>query len=155
MKRYTLSMAIPLLALLVLALPAQAAVRWCKTDPIVKLNGQSVQILVAVPDEYEPYVNGPVEVVVKTPHAVSRELVFTDSGFNGHGEAVEFEDLVTAPRGHTFLAQIRVRVPVDESALESRGQKVPVQLTVITDDGERVTRGTHEKTSVAINVTSP
>lgn len=153
MRRLTIPVLALLLALLILTLPARAEVEWCKKDPIVRLNGTQVQILVAVPSQYEALVNGPVQVEVKTPKGVVRELVFTDEGFNGHGEVVTFSDLKGAVKNKTFTTEIRVRVPLDGSRLTA-GEVVPVQVEVIPDNAPSiVARGTSNLTQVKLSIT--
>ena len=143
---------IGLLAVLPLALPVQA-VLWCKTDPVVRLNGTQVHILVALPEEYVPYVTGPTEVEIKTPKGVVRELLFTDPGFNGHGEVVHFNDLRGTVRSKTFPTEIRVKVPIDKGLLGS-GVTVPVQVEVIPDNAlPVVVLGTSDLTMVKTTIT--
>ncbi len=55
---------------------------WCKSDPVVSLNGTLVDITVGIPLEYEPLVTGPVRIEVQTPESVERELVLSGPGFN-------------------------------------------------------------------------
>lgn len=140
MRRFragTLSTLIPLLALLVLALPAHA-VLWCKTDPIVSLNGTQVQILVAIPAEYVPYANGPTDVTVGTPRGVDRQLLFTDPGFNGYGESVSFTDISGDLKTTTFPVLIPISVPMDESTVNP--SKVPMQVTVIPSNAAPIVK---------------
>lgn len=129
------------IALFILAIPAAAGRQWCAKDPIVALNGHEVQILVAVPEEMQPAVTGPIHVFVVTHADVMQELIFTDSGFNGFGETVEF---ATRPgRGDideddSFNARIRVSIQVDTSLLSmldnvGNGDTVPIQVTIIMD----------------------
>lgn len=152
MRRFAFFTLVQLLAVLALALPAQA-VRWCKTDPIVQLNGTSVQVLVSVPEEYAPLVNGPIRVEVRTPLAVARELVFTDSGFNGYGEDVSFTNLKGDVKNNTFPTEIQVQVPVDRSHL-GKNTKVPVQVEVYPDNAAlAVAQGTSDGTTVKLSVT--
>lgn len=136
MKRL-LTALIPLLAVMVMAMPAQALVKWCKTDPIVELNGARLQVLTAVPEEYVHLVNGPISIKFKTPKGVSRELVFTDSGFNGHSETVKFTDLTKGVvEEGSFTTQVSVIVPIDKVKLREMGAtKVPVLLEIIPENG--------------------
>ena len=154
MRRLAVSALLPLLVLLVLGLPVGAAVRWCKSDPVVRLDGTQVQILVGVPDEYVPLVNGPVNVEIATPKEVVRELVLTDSGYNGHGETVRFTDLSSYVRvNKTFTTQIRTRVPIDKSRLLP-GEVVLVEVTVIPDNAPAVVvTGTSDDTKVLLSIT--
>jgi hypothetical protein len=88
MRRFTGSIVMAFLTLLLAALPASAGHEWCEKDPIVRLNGTTVQILVAVQAENQHLVNGPIAVEIATPRGTLREILFTDDGFNGHGPAL-------------------------------------------------------------------
>jgi hypothetical protein len=135
-KRLSAATILGLLALLVLTIPAGAfGVSWCRADPIVRLNGTEVQIWVAVPAEYAPLVNGPIDVRIKTPRQVSEELILTDAGFNGHGETVTFSDMPGKVRRGAFDTLVEVRVPIDARDLPF-GTVVPVRVEVIPANGE-------------------
>ena len=113
---------------------ASAGWAWCARDPIVRLNGALVQIIVSVPQEYRDAVNGPIQVDVLTPAGVSQELVFTDEGFNGYGEAVRFISSPNMPMfGSTFSTVIRVRVPIDAGV--AGVTSIPARVEVILPDG--------------------
>lgn len=149
MKRYFLPTLFALMGALILALPVAAGVQWCETDPIVTLNGDQYQILVAVPQEYVSRVNGPIEVDVKTPEQTVAQLVFTDAGFNGYGEVVRFTGL--DPNNQY---QFRIKVPIDDSGLAD-GVKVPVQVIVnVANENPRVVEGTSGGTTVTIVITT-
>lgn len=147
MRKTCVAMVLAIFAVCVVALPAAAGRQWCAKDPIVALNGHEVQILVAVPDEMQDAVTGPVNVIVKTPAGVTRELIFTDSGFNGFGETVTFGTRVGAVAADgSFEAQIRVSIPVDLSILAGRniditGDTIPMQVTIITGGATVVYEG--------------
>jgi hypothetical protein len=132
MRRF-ISALIPSIVLIVLlAAPAGAGLTWCPRDPIVSLNGQVVQIWVAIPEDYQTAVTGPIEVQLTTPRGVSQEVLFTDEGFNGFGETVDFRERGRL-RGDEMNVGLRVRVPYDARMVE--GRDLPVLLTVILPDG--------------------
>jgi hypothetical protein len=157
MRRFTASLIFATLLLLIAAAPAGAwGVTWCRVDPIVLLNGTQVSILVAVPEEYAPYVNGPIDVVVRVPAQVRRELIMTDAGFNGYGETVTFIDTdgeVNIIGG--FDTVVRVTVPIDRVALGS-DVEVPVEVTIDPGYGlpMHVEYGTDARTRAVIQVRS-
>jgi hypothetical protein len=136
MRRFFLSTVLSLLATVMIATPAAASRSWCARDPIVTLNDAPLQVWVAIPDEYVPAVDGPVEVSVKAPDGVEGEIIFTDEGFNGHGEVVTFttlDDASIAADG-SFLVQVRVDIPLDRDILRELGVEsgqIPFQLTAI------------------------
>src|SRR3712207_239207 len=132
MRRFTLPLLFSVLAVLALALPVQAGLGWCMADPIVKLDGTQVQVLVAIPEESQPLINGPIDVEITTPRGTARELVYLDAGFNGHGETVTFLDGgvrlsggVGGSNTTSFSTGIKVAVPL------SQATPIPVQVTVI------------------------
>jgi hypothetical protein len=137
MKRLTGSIALAVIALVLLVAPVSAGRQWCAKDPVVALNGTVVQILVAVPEEYVPAVNGPIDVRVAAPSGVETSIVFLDAGFNGHGETVSFQSAGgSVAADGSFTTTIRASVPVNQQKLRSLGLPngaIPVQVTVITN----------------------
>jgi hypothetical protein len=141
MTRFARSLLLVLVAFTLAATPAMAGRAWCARDPIVRINGAEVQVWVAIPADVEPLVNGPIEMLVKSPAGATREIVFTDEGFNGHGEVVTFRDSPQAVADNgTFTVNIRVIVPVDQAELVAvtGRKKLPVRLTII-DGGRKKT----------------
>ncbi len=133
MRRLLGSALVALLSALVLSLPARAELVWCETDPIVSLNGTVVQILVAIPQDYLPLVNGPTAVTIRAPGNVAGALVFTDAGFNGYGEVVAWGTSGSINASKEFPVEIDVSVPVDASRLAA-GTVVPVAVTILPDN---------------------
>lgn len=133
-----------MVVVLVLAMPTGAAIRWCRVDPIVLLDGTQVAIMVSIPEEYQGLVSGPIGVTIRTPDDIERELVGTDAGFNGHGEQVTFDDGRSARRGaETFPVTVKVTVPI-----RTRGV-VPTRVELIPTNGPpAVFVGTHRSTKI-------
>jgi hypothetical protein len=144
MKRLAGSVTLALVALVLLVAPVSAGRQWCAKDPVVSLNGTAVQILVAVPEEYVPAVNGAIDVRVAAPSSVASDVVFLDAGFNGYSETVSFQSSGGAVAADgSFEAGIRARVPVNQQTLREFGLPngaIPVQVTVITN-GELTWQG--------------
>ncbi len=153
MRRLAVTTIVPLALILALTLPAQARVTWCRSDPIVQLDGVPVAILVDIPQQYLHLVNGAVRVKVRTPKNVQRDTVFTDGGFNGYGESVEFTDLSAEPnQDKRFPSTIEVSIPVEQSPAINQ-TNVPVQVTVIpADTRPRGVRGTSYLATVGFSV---
>ena len=138
MRRF-LPILVALLSLLVLAVPVGAD-DWCEADPIVALNDTKVQILIAIPSQYEPYVDGPIDVEIGTPPSVTREVRFTDSGFNGYGETVSFYHYGDDTASGSYTMAIRIH-------LQLKGipnYPIPVRVTVNVGGQDSVV---HEGTS--------
>ena len=143
-KKLMLSSIMGILAVLVLAFPASAGREWSATDPIVALNGTEVQVWVAIPVEYTNLVNGPIQVVVRTPSTVERSVVFTDAGPNGYGEAVHFLNSsgVVNELG-AFRTDIAVAIPLDfgRAWRETGSLRIPMMVTIIFNGQEKVIEG--------------
>src|SRR5437764_593192 len=92
-SRLAQALIVSVVLLLVTAVPAEAGKHWCRADPVVSINGYSLQILVGVLDKDAAAVNGPIEVEIGTLPGVPRSVALTDAGFNGHGEVVTFTDI--------------------------------------------------------------
>jgi hypothetical protein len=139
MKRIVTSLTLALVALGLLAGTVGAGREWCYKDPVVTFNGTAVQVLVAVPEEYVPAVNGAIDVDFAVPAGVTHQIDFLDNGFNGYGEAVSFQTLpgaMVAADG-SFDVNLRVIVPVSAGGPDGT---IPVQVTVVTN-GELTWQG--------------
>jgi hypothetical protein len=119
----------------------------------VSLDGVHVRILVAIPEEDQRLVTGPVQVEVATAASVKREVLLTDEGFNGLGEQVIFTDLRGDPgTEEMFPAVVRVKVPIAGSGLRETPH-VPVQVEVIPGSARgRDARGTSNLTTLGFAV---
>jgi hypothetical protein len=132
MKRLGIAGVLSIVAVLLVVSPALGGLQWCPRDPIVALNGQDVQIWVSIPEVYQDAVTGPIDVQVASPHGVTQEVVFTDEGFNGYGETVEFVQRGVV-QSDEMNVSLRVDVPYDRSMVEDGN--LPVLLTVVLPDG--------------------
>jgi hypothetical protein len=150
MKRLTVSLLIGLIALLTLAMPASAGLVWYQGDPIVRLNGTETQIIAEIQSSTR---GSPiVRLMSRSRHreGVERQLIFTDSEFNGYGEQVEFADFPFELRLPVVLTYITAGVPIDEEQL-AEGEDVPVRLTVAPANGIPTTvMGTADRTEALI-----
>ena len=109
------------LALLLLALagagPAGASRQWCRTDPVVAVDGAVADVFVSGPLEAPLLVTGPTLVVVPVPAGVDARLVASDLGF-GRGVAVSFAEArwLKARDGRAEV-QVEVLVPASDAAM--------------------------------------
>ena len=153
LKRLSLATVFGILALLLVATPASAGLVWCQGDPVVSLNGTTVQIMVAIPVDDQPLVTGPIQAVIGTPASVRRNVLLTDGGFNGYGEQVTFRDTNVSYAGSVFPVDISVTVPVGTS--HSGGRDIPVTMTISTAGSDPlVVQGTAAWTHTHVNVPS-
>jgi hypothetical protein len=154
-RRLTTASCVSLLALLLLAMPAAAGVSWCRSDPIVVLDGTEVQVWVAMESDYEHLVSGPIQVTIFTPNKVSKETTYLDDGFNGNGEEVRFRHRDKVADDGSFPVEIRVRVPLDNRLLyqEYGLTEIPVLIEVISSDGQVIAiEGSNRVTSASLQV---
>lgn len=106
------------LVCLVLALTAQSAaagVKWCRSDPVLLIDGNLADVFVSIPLDDLLTVTGPTKFVITKPVGVSATLLVAGVGF-GYGEEVWFEDspsLKVTSKG--IQLRIRVRVPARDA----------------------------------------
>jgi hypothetical protein len=119
-------------ALSVLLSPGALAARaWCKTDPLIMVDGDLANIFVMSSLTAPLKVTGPTEIVVAVPEGVSARLIFADLGF-GRGQVVRF---VTDPQLQVTDVgrelRIAVRVPARDAALPVRVEFAPHILGIL------------------------
>ena len=102
--------------------PAEAARGWCRMDPVIEIDGELAEILVAVKFRDILDVNGETLIVVTVPKGVDAELVtpgiwstrrgtFSGPGF-GHGERTKFVKSPKLKRTRNGIQlEVAVRVP--------------------------------------------
>lgn len=118
-------------ALLVAAPGAGALRSWCRSDPVIRIDGDLADIFVAAPFRAPLRVTGPTEVVVTVPKGVDTRLVLRDPGF-GRGVNVAFEHsrrLEVSDRG--IEVQVRVLVPADDDTMPVRVEFAPRVVGVL------------------------
>ena len=119
-----------LTALLVAPQSARAGVTWCRSDPVVRLNGTLVDVQIAIPVEYQLRVIGPTRFEIQTPKGISRSLYLSDPGFNLQGiEVVFVTNQALKVDGQRFQTKVKVTVPIDKTGLPA-GTTIPAELTV-------------------------
>src|SRR5687767_5827737 len=104
MPRRMLAVALAIIIMLVSGSTVSAGKQWCRADPVLEVEGTRIQVLVGIPAAQQALVNGPIAIDVQTPPGAARQVVMTDAGFNGHGEAVGFSDSTHAIH-HTLVVQ--------------------------------------------------
>lgn len=132
MRRFSASLLLGVLTLLLVSAPASAGRGWCARDPLVRIDGTEVQIWIAIPDDFVPYVKDKVKLKIAAPKGSSRQVLFTDEGFNGHGEEVSWADAKPTSDGSRPM-DIEVHVIVDQGRIDKvfgKNTLVPVQVIV-------------------------
>ncbi len=110
---------------------ASAGVGWCRTDPVVVIDGHLADIFVSARFDDLSKVNGPTDIVVSTPVGVDAELAIATAGF-GYGEKVRFvqsESLKVTSEG--IELRIKVRVPALDDAMPIRVEFAPRVVGVL------------------------
>jgi hypothetical protein len=109
---------------LLLAPPAPATASgdgWCVVDPVVKINGKVVDIVIASGGEADTLATEPTALVITVPVGISTQLLATDKGFGGLGYVVSFawspELEATAD---SLPVEFAVYVPMADGALPVR-----------------------------------
>lgn len=96
--------------------PGAAAFRgWCRSDPLVAIDGELADVFVSAPARVLLAVEGPTEYVITTPKGVAAELILAGPGF-GRGERVSFatsRKLERTGRGIELVVAVRLPTGVD------------------------------------------
>lgn len=111
--------AVPALAV---AEDALAGITWCRTDPVVTLNGKKFHIYVLSTKEMFTSRTGPTEIIVKYPQGVNAtgSLLPNDNGFGlGYNLNLQSTSGLTYTSS-SFQVRIAVRVGANNSALPVR-----------------------------------
>jgi hypothetical protein len=134
MRRFALIMTAILAIFGTFALRADAGKGWCRSDPVVDLNGIRINVIVSIPWDSQYDALGPINVTFTAPRTSNLTVVSTDAGFNGYGESVTLllNNQQIAPDG-SFTLITKVSVPM-------RGnQFVPMQVSIIPQSGQSIT----------------
>jgi len=140
---------IVVVVLLALLAPSPvSASMWCRSDPVVSLNGTIVDISVDIPVEYILSVNGPVSYAIETPSNVAQTVVAYDVGYNGNGVQIHWTIGSASVDGKRIPTTISVVIPTD-SAKRPPGTTIPARLNVFPHNGQPVTvEGTTDLTRI-------
>ena len=96
---------------------AAAGVGWCRTDPVIMVDGVAADVFVSAPADAPLKVTGPTQIVVTTPRDAHAVLILSTPGF-GRGEVVRFEQSPSLKLGADGIdLRIEVFVPATDDAL--------------------------------------
>ena len=128
---------------------ATAARVWCRRDPVFLVAGTQVNVEVAVPQENERNVNGPLKVILTVPYNVKASLLLVDAGFNGHREEVMIVQSrkLTVSKGVVPFAGT-VRVPADRN-------DIPVMVYVMRPNAKTATASGNVNQDVTVSTSVP
>lgn len=118
---------------------AEALRTWCRSDPIVAIDGTLVDIFIDGPLEAPLLVTGRTEVVIRVPPGVRTRFVASDLGFGRleHVRFAESEDLRVTRRG--IQVEVRVFVPARDEAMPIRVEFAPRIVGILNPDRVRGT----------------
>jgi hypothetical protein len=122
------------LAALLLALQVQGATAglgWCRSDPVVTIDGRLADIFVSAPLDAPLKVTGPTKIVVTVPVGVEARLVLADLGF-GKGEEVSFAQSRALKKTATGIeVQVAVYVPATDGTMPVKVEFAPGLLGLL------------------------
>lgn len=134
-------------ALLTIVAPgASADIGWCRTDPALSINGQTVNIFVASTEAIFQQATGPTHVTVSVPVGVSAQLLWTDPGF-GYGETVS---IVESSRLRVTASGVQIMV----SAYVPATGSLPVLVEVVPANAGVVTASAQGATNSQVRLTT-
>jgi hypothetical protein len=110
---------------------AERSSGWCRSDPLILIEGVVVDIFCTAPLTAPLYVTGPTEIVVSVPVGVQPTLVLAGVGF-GRGEIVRFEERNRLQQSAEGL-EVEVEVYVPASSELPIGVELARNLVGILD----------------------
>jgi len=135
-----------LLGLSALALPAalqprgaDAAIGWCRRDPIFSLDGKVGHVYLATPEDMARLNNSSTDVLIAHPHKAKTKLIWVDPvGFGtGEGISCNFKEMSRTDSNFERAAEgyeieIRVHVPARSDEMPIRVEFAPAPGDVVT-----------------------
>lgn len=119
------SMAVAGAALVVGRERAGAAISWCRTDPVFKIDGQVVDVWVASDVAMKSAATGPTAITVTIPPASSAQCIAKDRGF-GYGYTIVIETSEALKKTAVLTPMIvSVSVPSSDDTLPVKVNLAP------------------------------
>jgi hypothetical protein len=97
---------------------AEAARTWCRTDPVVMIDGKVADIWLGSYSDLHSTATGPAQIVVSVPKGVATQLLACDLGFGRLGYEVSFQvdtSLTRTKRGPRVI--VSAYVPSSDPSL--------------------------------------
>lgn len=111
--------------------PAAAGKGWCRTDPVVEIDGHLADIFLVAPPDAPLKVTGPNRIVVAVPRGVEAKLILAGPGF-GKGEKVRFvHSRRLAATGRGVEVQVTAFVPATDDEMPVRLEFAPDVVGVL------------------------
>jgi hypothetical protein len=136
------------LVFVIVVAPVDAGRRWCRADPIFNIAGITTSVDVAVYQDLQVHVTGPIAVTLSVPPGTAVEVTYVDDGFNGFGEVIS---VVSDPRLKVTSRGIQVRVQVAVPA----DTIMPALVTVTPSSGRASSVAGKTNMTITVNTTVP
>jgi hypothetical protein len=128
-RRSVCRLLIPFAVALMLVLHVQSAsagIGWCRTDPLITVNGKTGHVYIDSTESMLSSATGPIQIEVRVPLGSIAAALPLDNGF-GRGYAITFvEDPKLFARGSYSEVRVTVYVPAVDGSL-------PVKVTFHAD----------------------
>jgi hypothetical protein len=134
------------LVFVIVMAPVDAGRKWCQLDPIFNIAGTTTPVYVAVYEDSQVHVTGPIAVTLSVPAGTAVEVTYVDDGFNGFGEAIT---VVSDPRLKVTSRGIQVRFQVAVPA----DTIMPVLVTVAPSSGRASSVSGKTNSTITVNTT--
>lgn len=122
------------LAFVVMAPAASAARAWCRTDPVVVIDGTLADVFVSGPLMASLKVTGPTQLIITVPEGVSTQMILTDLGFL-HGYDYQFRQSSELQKTRKGIeVKIQVYVPANDSSMPIKVEFAPRLLGLLWTD---------------------
>lgn len=122
------------LATVVLAPGASAARAWCRTDPIVVIDGTLADVFVSGPLTAPLLVTGPTKLIITVPEGVSTQMILTDLGFL-RGYDYQFKESSKLRKTRQGIeVRVQVYVPASDDSMPIKVEFAPRLLGLLWTD---------------------
>jgi hypothetical protein len=143
-KSRLMGVALAALAFVIVMAPVDAGRKWCQHDPIFNIAGTTTPVYIAVYEDLQAHVTGPIAVTLSVPAGTAVEVTYVDAGFNGFGEAIT---VVSDPQLKVTSRGIPVRFKVTVPSHKI----MPVLVTVAPGSGRAISVSGKTNTAVTVN----
>lgn len=111
---------------------ATAGTSWCRSDPVLLIDGDLVSIFVAGPLTAPLEVTGPTKVIIAVPEGVQADLLLTDLGFGrGWDVSIEESPRLSKSRFSGTEVMVSVYVPAKTDDMTVRVEFAPRVLGIL------------------------
>ena len=132
--RLLLVFALVTLAFVVMAPGASAARAWCRTDPIVVIDGTLADVFVSGPLLAPLKVTGPTKMIVTVPEGVKTQMILQDLGFL-RGYDFKFQESSALQKTAKGIeVQVEVYVPARDNEMPVKVEFSPRLLGILSPE---------------------